>query len=95
MGRKLRRGQAALSVHCMRLAKREHPAILCNLGHLICWDPQLALIIPWQLSACQQKSLKVDGQVVNMPVLLHRQIVMASLIEFEMASEPQTWGSGQ
>ena len=39
------------------------------------------------------KSLKVDGVEVHKPVLLHKQIVTAKRIEFEMSDTPQPWGS--
>lgn len=39
------------------------------------------------------KSLTVDGMAVGKPMLLHLQIVTASLIEFEMATTPQDWGA--
>lgn len=38
------------------------------------------------------KSLKVDGVVVDKPLLQHLQIVTASRIDFEMADTPQSWG---
>ncbi|KAF1989983.1 glycoside hydrolase family 92 protein [Aulographum hederae CBS 113979] len=41
------------------------------------------------------KSLKVDGVSVFRPVLTHSQIIGARRIEFEMAEEPQEWGSGR
>jgi predicted alpha-1,2-mannosidase len=37
-------------------------------------------------------SVKVDGRVVDKPVLRHGEIVTASRIEFEMAATPQSWG---
>ena len=39
------------------------------------------------------KGVKVDGKVLDRPVITHRQIVTARRFEFEMASTPQEWGS--
>ncbi|KAL7893238.1 glycoside hydrolase family 92 protein [Trichoderma sp. SZMC 28014] len=39
------------------------------------------------------KSLKVDGKSIQQPVLLHSEIVKARSIEFEMSSQPTSWGS--
>ncbi|KAF2723371.1 glycoside hydrolase family 92 protein [Polychaeton citri CBS 116435] len=39
------------------------------------------------------KGLKVDGQSVQQPILTHRQLVTADLIEFEMSDQPRAWGS--
>ncbi|OAQ68782.1 glycoside hydrolase family 92 protein [Pochonia chlamydosporia 170] len=38
------------------------------------------------------KSLKVDGKMVEKPLLKHKDIVNARRIEFEMSSEPTDWG---
>lgn len=39
------------------------------------------------------KSLVVDGESITRPLLRHKQIVTASHIAFEMAADPQPWGS--
>lgn len=39
------------------------------------------------------RSLKVDGQDIERPILSHRQLVAANRIAFEMADTPQQWGS--
>ncbi|RFU80566.1 glycoside hydrolase family 92 [Trichoderma arundinaceum] len=38
------------------------------------------------------KGLKVDGKRINRPVLVHRQIVNAKKIEFDMTDKPTDWG---
>ncbi|KAI0126089.1 glycoside hydrolase family 92 protein [Xylariales sp. AK1849] len=39
------------------------------------------------------KGLKVDGVVVDRPILKHGEIVGASLIEFDMSETPTSWGT--
>ncbi|PTB66784.1 glycoside hydrolase family 92 protein [Trichoderma citrinoviride] len=38
------------------------------------------------------KSLKVDGEEIDRPMLTHGQVVKARRIEFEMSDEPTSWG---
>ena len=57
-------------------------------------EHELVISAPGAPSLPFVKSLRVDGEVVERPVLTHAQIVNAWRIEFEMAGEAQAWGSG-
>jgi predicted alpha-1,2-mannosidase len=39
------------------------------------------------------RGVKLDGKRIDLPVLTHSQIVLASKIEFEMSSTPSAWGN--
>lgn len=52
----------------------------------------LTIVAPGAPAKPYVRSLKVDGEAVDKPVLHHGQIVTANKIEFEMAETPQAWG---
>ncbi|KAI9433354.1 glycosyl hydrolase family 92-domain-containing protein [Lactarius indigo] len=39
------------------------------------------------------KSLRINGEEVNEPIIKHSQIAYGGVIEFEMSDQPQTWAS--
>ena len=56
-------------------------------------ESTLTITAPGAVTKPFVKSLKVDGVAVDTPVLLHKQIVTAKHIAFEMADTPQSWGN--
>lgn len=55
-------------------------------------ESTLVITAPGSITKPFVKSLKVDGVPVHKPVLLHKQIVTAKHIEFEMEDTLQPWG---
>ncbi|CAK1360972.1 unnamed protein product [Cercospora beticola] len=52
----------------------------------------LSILAPGATKMPFVRGLKVDGRVVEKPLLRHGEIVGASKIEFDMADSPQGWG---
>ncbi|KAI5926192.1 glycoside hydrolase family 92 protein [Camillea tinctor] len=38
------------------------------------------------------RGLKIDGRAIDLPIIRHKELVNARLIEFEMSDAPTTWG---
>ena len=53
----------------------------------------LHIFAPGASTKLYVKSLKINGQEVNEPIIDHSQIAYGGVIEFEMSDQPQAWAS--
>ncbi|KZV62243.1 glycoside hydrolase family 92 protein [Peniophora sp. CONT] len=61
--------------------------------HLPAADKPLVIIAPDATTQPYVKSVAVNGEKLERPIILHAQIAKGGEIEFEMSGEPQAWAS--